>query len=450
MSSNTFGETFRVTTFGESHGAAIGCVIDGVRPGLSFDVKEIQRELDRRRPGRTALASWRQEMDRVAVLSGVFEEKTTGAPICLMIYNRDVDSSPYEDIKDLFRPGTGDYTWHRKYGIRDWRGGGRLSGRETAARVAAGAFAKTQLRLAGIRIYGYVSEIGGIEIKKVVREHIEDDPLYCPDGAASKKMQKKIEDAMADGDSLGGIVEVRAEGVPPGLGDPLFNKLDARLAQALMSIGAVKGVEIGDGFALARMRASKANDQMTRKGFSSNHCGGILGGISTGETIAARIALKPTPSIRKTQRTVDTRGRKRIITVGGRHDPCIAPRVVPVAEAMTAIVLLDALLRQLAVSGAEQDIESMRYLVDGCDDLILETFLRRLTFARRIGELKKAGKLPVKDAGREKEVMARVDQVAQELELPRKPVAAVFKEIVAVCRDAQKEAMKKNPPGKSG
>jgi chorismate synthase len=438
MSSNTFGETFKITTFGESHGAAIGVVIDGVRPGLQFNVKEIEREMERRRPARTPYASWRKEMDRVAVLSGVFEGKTTGAPICLMIYNRDVDSSPYEDIKDLFRPSTGDYTWHKKYGIRDWRGGGRLSGRETAARVAAGAFAKSQLRYLGIEIFGFVRELGGVGIKKVARERIEDDPLFCPDPAASRKMQKKLEAAMAAGDSLGGVVEVQAVGVPAGLGDPVFRKLDAMLAQGLMSIGGVKGVEIGDGFALAGMKGSKANDQMNEKGFVTNRSGGIQGGISNGETIVARLAVKPTPSIRKTQRTVDTSGRKRIIAIRGRHDPCIAPRVVPVAEAMTAIVLLDALLRQLAVSNAEQDVESLRFLIDGCDDLIVESLARRMALARRIGELKKEKKLAVRDAGREKEVLARTAGVAEELELPRKDVARLFKEIMAMSKAAQK------------
>lgn len=438
MSSNAFGETFRITTFGESHGAAVGVVIDGVQPGVYFDVKEIQSQLERRRPGRTAYSSWRKEMDRVAVISGTFEGKTTGAPVCLMVYNRDVDSSPYEDIKDLFRPGTGDFTWHHKYGIRDWRGGGRLSGRETVGRVAAGAFAMTQLRKAGIEVFGFVREIGRVEIKKFRRERIEDDPLFCPDAAASKRMRKKIEDTREKGDSLGGIVEVHAEGVPVGLGDPVFLKLDARIAQALMSIGAVKGVEIGDGFALAGMKGSTANDQMGDKGFKSNMTGGILGGISNGETIVARIAVKPTPSVRKTQMTMDTRGRRRIISVKGRHDPCIAPRIVPVAEAMVAIVLLDALMRQLAVSRADNDIESMRVLIDGCDEVILETILRRLAVAERIGAFKKAGKRKTKDAAREKEVLKRINDLAGEMELPRKRVAKIFKEIIAMSRDVQK------------
>jgi chorismate synthase len=438
MSSNTFGDVFRITTFGESHGAAVGVVLDGVRPGVDFDVGEIQRQLDRRRPGQGPYASRRGEMDRVAVVSGVFEGRTTGAPICLMVHNRDADSGPYEDIKDLFRPGTGDFTWAMKYGIRDWRGGGRLSGRETVGRVAAGAFAMTQLRKAGIEIFGFVREIGGIGIKKFLRPTIEEDPLRCPDPAASKKMQGKLEKAMRKGESLGGVVEVHAEGVPPGLGDPVFSKLDGELALGLMSIGGVKGVEIGDGFALARMTGSRSNDPLTPGGFASNRCGGILGGISNGETIVARLAVKPTPSIAKKQRTIDLRGMPRTISVGGRHDPCIAPRVVPVAEAMVAIVLLDALLKQLAICGAGMDLDGLRALVDGCDDLILKTVLKRLTIARRIGGFKGRCGLPVRDARREKEVMKRIGKVAAEMGLPRKGAAGIFREIIALCRAAQR------------
>ncbi len=438
MSSNTFGEAFRITTFGESHGAAVGVVIDGVRPRVEFDVKEIQRQLDRRRPGATAYSSWRKEMDRVAVISGVFEGRTTGAPICLMVYNRDVDSSPYEDIKDLFRPGHGDFTWHRKYGIRDWRGGGRLSGRETVGRVAAGAFAGTELSKGGIEVYGFVREIGGVEIKKFSRDRIDRDPLYCPDAAASLRMLKKIDDAVKKKDSLGGIVEVHARGVPAGLGDPVFLKLDARIAAALMSIGSVKGVEIGDGFAMARLKGSKSNDPITPKGFAANRAGGILGGISNGETIVARIAVKPTPSIGREQKTIDTSGRKKKIAVRGRHDACIAPRIVPVAEAMVSIVLLDALMRQLAIAEAAKDLNSLRTIIDGCDEIIVETIGRRLALAKEVGVLKKEKKVALKNAAREKEVMARVGELSSELGLPKKQVAKLFKEIIAMSRDAQK------------
>lgn len=323
---NTFGRNFRVTTFGESHGKAVGAVIDGCPPGIALAEADIQPYLDRRRPGTSDLVSARREADRVEILSGTFEGVTTGTPIALVVYNTDQQSRDYEALREIFRPGHADYTYHAKYGIRDHRGGGRSSGRETLSRVAAGAVAANILGRYGIGVAGKICEIHG-----------KTDP---------GGMEAEIRSARDRGDSVGGIVEVTATGCPPGLGDPVFGKLDAAIAAALMGIGAVKGVEIGDGFAAARAFGSENNDPLTPDGFAGNHAGGILGGISTGQEIVARIAVKPTPSINIPQRTIDTAGAEREVRIGGRHDPCIVPRIVPVAECMTALVVLDALLER--------------------------------------------------------------------------------------------------------
>ena len=323
---NTFGRNFRCTTFGESHGKAVGVVVDGCPPGISLTEADIQPYLDRRRPGKSPLESGRQEADRVEVLSGTFEGRTTGAPIALVVGNSDVRSEDYDALRDVFRPGHADYAYQAKYGLRDHRGGGRSSGRETLARVAAGAVAMRCLAPSGITIRGRIVEVHG---------------ATEPDA-----MEAEIRAARDAGDSVGGVVEVTAAGCPAGLGDPVFGKLDAAIAGAMMGIGAVKGVEIGEGFGAARLFGSEMNDPIDKAGFASNHAGGILGGISTGQDIVVRIAVKPTPSIRRVQRTVDLAGEEREISVAGRHDPCIAPRIVPVAECMLALVLVDAILEQ--------------------------------------------------------------------------------------------------------
>lgn len=339
---NTFGDVLRVTTFGESHGPAIGCVIEGVRPGVEISEESIQAQLDRRRPGQSKVVTQRKEPDKVHVLSGIFEGKTTGAPIALVIYNEDADPKKYDEIKDMFRPGHADFTFYKKYGFRDHRGGGRSSGRETATRVAAGAIAMEVLRRRGITIRAHAVEIAGIRARTCDYDVIESNPVRCADPEAAKAMEAAILDARKDRDSVGGIIQLDIDGVPPGLGDPVFCKLDARLAHAIMSIGAIKGVEIGDGFALTRLRGSQSNDAMAGGVFLSNHAGGITGGISTGQTIRLRVAVKPTASIASPQPTIDLAGRNVIIEVGGRHDPCIVPRAVPVVEHMAALVLLDA------------------------------------------------------------------------------------------------------------
>jgi chorismate synthase len=355
MASNSFGEIFRITTFGESHGPAVGVVVDGVPPGLKVDARAMQREMDRRRPGGSSVSSARDEPDRLEILSGIFEGVTTGAPVAMIVRNRDARPGNYSAISDVFRPGHADYTWWKKYGIRDWRGGGRSSGRETAARVAAGALARQIIAREGVEIFAHVVSIGGIRASSCDRAEAGRNPVRCGDARAAKRMLKAIAAAKKTGDTLGGIVEITVYGVPPGWGDPVFSKLDAVLGSALLSIGAVKGVEFGDGFALSEMKGSRANDPITPGGFDSNRAGGVLGGISNGAPIVARIAVKPTPSVSMPQHTVDVDNNARTIKVPGRHDPCICPRIVPVAEAMTAIVLCDAFLRQRAVSLRESE-----------------------------------------------------------------------------------------------
>lgn len=340
-SANTFGEIIRLTTFGESHGPAIGAVLDGIRPGIEISEETIQRELDRRRPGQSKVVTYRKESDTVHILSGVFEGKTTGAPIAMIIYNQDQRSENYDDLKDVFRPGHADFTFYRKYGLRDHRGGGRSSGRETACRVAGGAVAKELLARRGVRIVAHTVELAGIRAQTCDYDAIEGNPVRCADPEAAKAMEEAVLAARKDCDSVGGIVQLEILGVPPGLGDPVFGKLDARLTSAIMTMGAVKGVEVGLGFALARMHGSESNDPMAGGTFVSNHCGGILGGISTGEPIVMRVAVKPTSSIAKPQRTLNISGEDCTIKVKGRHDPCIVPRAVPVIESMAALAILD-------------------------------------------------------------------------------------------------------------
>ncbi|MBI3132584.1 MAG: chorismate synthase [Acidobacteria bacterium] len=345
-SPSTFGRAFRIVTFGESHGPAVGVVIDGVKPGLAFDLEAIQGELDRRRPGQSELVTPRSEADRLQVLSGVFEGKTTGHPIALAVFNENQRSGDYKSIQDLFRPGHADLTYDRKYGLRDPRGGGRSSGRETLARVAAGAFAKQQLARLGVTVRGFNREIAGIAGQVVDWAFVERNPLRVADPACFEYQKQAVEKARDEGDSVGGVCEVWIEGLPIGLGDPAFGKLDALLACGLMSIGAVKGVELGAGFASARRRGSQNNDPLTPDGPAKNDAGGTLGGISTGAPVVVRAAVKPTSSISKTQATITREGEAAEISTKGRHDPCIAPRVVPVAEAMCALVIYDAWLTQ--------------------------------------------------------------------------------------------------------
>jgi chorismate synthase len=356
MSGNTFGTIFSITTWGESHGLAVGVVVDGCPAGLPIAAEDIQKELDRRRPGQSIATTQRKEEDRVEILSGIFDGVTTGTPISMIIWNKDASSSAYDAIRNMPRPGHADYTYQAKYGIRDHRGGGRASARETVGRVAAGAIAKKLLSRDGIEIAGYVTELGGIKAHistsdlSTLRSNAESNPIRCPDQDAAGRMLELLDKVRLEGDSLGGIVEIVAKGVPPGLGEPVFDKLDGDLAKALMSLGAVKAVEIGAGLESARMRGSQMNDPLilkdSRVDFETNNAGGILGGISTGAPIICRIAVKPTPSISRRQRTVDLlSNRPAEIEIKGRHDPAIPPRIVPVAEAMVALVLADHHMR---------------------------------------------------------------------------------------------------------
>ena len=350
MAGNTFGKVFQVTTWGESHGTATGAVIDGCPPGLALDSSDIQNELDRRRPGKGGGESPRQEPDQVEILSGIFQGQTTGTPISLIIYNKDAHSKSYDHLEKIFRPGHGDITYLKKYGLRDHRGGGRASARETAARVAAGAVAGKLLARHDTQVIGYTVALGGIEVSKKNLDEISENRLFCPDNNAAAQMEERIDKVRKDGDSLGGIVEILARGCPAGLGEPVFDKLDGALAQALMSIGAVKGVEIGAGFAAASALGSENNDPITPTGFATNRSGGILAGISNGDEIIIRVAVKPIPSINQDQKTVDLENRPTTIRIGGRHDISAIPRIIPVCEAMVRLTLADHLLRQKAIS----------------------------------------------------------------------------------------------------
>ncbi|MFY0991436.1 chorismate synthase [Halomonas sp. C05BenzN] len=359
MSGNTFGKLFTVTTFGESHGPALGAIVDGCPPGLPLTEEDLQRDLDRRRPGSSRHTTQRREPDRVRILSGVFEGVTTGTPIGLLIENTDQRSRDYSKIKDQFRPAHADYSYHHKYGIRDYRGGGRSSARETAMRVAAGAIAKRYLATQGIRVRGYMSQLGPIAIDFKQWEAVGDNPFFCPDPDRVPELEAYMDQLRRDQDSVGARITVVAEGVPPGLGEPVFDRLDAELAHGLMSINAVKGVEIGDGFAAVASRGSEHRDEMTPEGFLSNHAGGVLGGISSGQAIVAHLALKPTSSITIPGRSIDVHGNAVEVVTKGRHDPCVGIRATPIAEAMMALTLMDHLLRHRG-QNAEVSVETPR------------------------------------------------------------------------------------------
>ncbi|MDH5470140.1 MAG: chorismate synthase [Gammaproteobacteria bacterium] len=349
MSGNSIGKLFTVTGFGESHGPALGCIVDGCPPGLELSADDLQGDLDRRKPGKSRHTTQRRESDEVQILSGVFEGRTTGAPIGMIIYNTDQRSKDYSKIMDRFRPGHADYTYQQKYGMRDYRGGGRSSARETAMRVAAGAIARKYLRVRyGIQIRGYLAQLGPIKLALKDWSAVEQNPFFCPDPSRLEELETYMDALRKEGDSIGARVNVVASGVPPGLGEPIFDRLDAELAHALMSINAVKGVEIGAGFDSVTQKGTEHRDELTPAGFIGNHAGGVLGGISSGQDILASIALKPTSSIRIPGKTIDIDGKPVEIVTTGRHDPCVGIRATPIAEAMLAITLMDHMLRQRA------------------------------------------------------------------------------------------------------
>ena len=355
MAGNSIGKLFTVTSFGESHGPALGCVIDGCPPGLELDSSDLQRDLDRRKPGTSRFTTQRREADEVKILSGVFEGKTTGTPIGLLIENTDQRSRDYSNIKDSFRPAHADYTYTQKYGARDYRGGGRSSARETAMRVAAGGVAKKYLETNhGITVRGYLSELGPIKAENLDWSVVETNPFFCPDETKIAQMEEFMSALNKSGDSIGARINVVASGLMPGLGEPIFDRLDADIAGAMMSINAVKGVEIGAGFSCVEHRGSEHRDQISPDGFLSNNAGGVLGGISSGQDITVSIALKPTSSIRLPGASIDVDGNPVEVVTHGRHDPCVGIRATPIAEAMLAIVLMDHLLRHRAQNMAVQ------------------------------------------------------------------------------------------------
>ena len=361
MPGSSIGKSFRVTTYGESHGPAIGCVIDGCPPGLPLHEDDLQPDLERRRPGKSRHTTQRRETDAVRILSGVFEGVTTGTPIHLMIENVDQRPRDYTRIKRVYRPSHADYTYHHKYGVRDYRGGGRSSARETTMRVAAGGVAKKYLReRAGIAVRGYLAQLGPLRPAAFDWDEVERNPFFCPDAETAEEMARFMDALRKSGDSIGARVDVVASGVPPGLGEPVFDRLDADLAHALMSINAVKGVEIGAGFRVVEMRGTENRDEITPEGFLRNNAGGVLGGISSGQDIRASIALKPTSSLRLAGRSIDTEGNPAEVVTHGRHDPCVGIRATPIAEAMVAIVLMDHFLRHRSQNA---DVESTAPLV---------------------------------------------------------------------------------------
>jgi len=358
MAGNSFGQLFTVTTFGESHGIALGAIVDGCPPGLELTEEDIQPDLDRRKPGQSKYTTQRKEGDRVRILSGVFEGRTTGTPIGLLVENEDQKSKDYGAIKDIFRPAHADYTYLNKYGIRDYRGGGRSSARETTMRVAAGAIAKKYLKEQnGIFIQGYLSAIGHIRLEPIDLNIVNENAFFCPDSSKLDEISQLIDDMRRQGDSIGAEVSVLAKGVPVGLGEPVFSRLDADLASALMGINAVKGVEVGDGMAVSSQRGTEHRDEMTPNGFTSNHAGGILGGISSGQDIMLKMALKPTSSLTTPGQSIDVHGNPVEVVTKGRHDPCVGIRATPIGEAMVALVLMDHLLRHRGQMGSAPGVK---------------------------------------------------------------------------------------------
>ena len=349
MSGNSFGKLFTVTTFGESHGLALGCIVDGCPPGLVLCAEDLQHDLDRRKPGTSRHTTQRREADEVQILSGVFEGKTTGTPIGLLIQNTDQRSKDYSKIMDRFRPGHADYTYQQKYGIRDYRGGGRSSARETAMRVAAGAIAKKYLKqVCGIEIRGYLAQLGPIKAEAMDWAQVEQNPFFCPDAAKVAEMESYMDALRKEGNSIGARINVVASGMVPGLGEPIFDRLEADIAHAMMSINAVKGVEVGAGFACVEQKGTEHRDEMTPDGFLSNNAGGVLGGISSGQDVVVSMALKPTSSLRLPGKSINLAGEPVDVVTEGRHDPCVGIRATPIAEAMLALVLMDHLLRHRA------------------------------------------------------------------------------------------------------
>ena len=423
MNASSFGKYFGITTFGESHGKVIGVVLDDVKPGVEFPYDDIKKALEKRRPGKGRFSSSRNEKDNFEVLSGVFNGKTTGMPICIIVYNKDYNSADYDNIKDIFRPSHADYTFYHKFKIYDYRGGGRASGRETVARVIAGEFANELL--GDIKIYAYPIKIGEIAAKSVDLSF--ENELNWHDRQTYPKLQDYLKKIKDNKDSVGGMLEVTIKNMPIGIGDPVFEKLDANIAKAVLSIGAVKGIEFGKGFVLSSMLGSNANDQMNKNGFLSNNAGGILGGISTGEDIVFRVAVKPTSSIGIPQRTIDKKGEDKIIRIEGRHDTCIVFRIIPVAVAMIKLVLADAISYQKLLSGENRTLSDYREAFEKIDEDILLAIYRRMMLSKEIGKYKKNHNIPVEDKKREKSVIEVLKKKAIAWDLSSEIVEKIWK-----------------------
>ncbi|MFH1726968.1 MAG: chorismate synthase [Pseudomonadota bacterium] len=443
MSGNIFGNNVKIISFGESHGKAVGVLILGLRPGIEISIADIQKQLNRRKPGQNKITSPRSEDDKIEILSGVFNGLSLGTPICAIIKNKDVKSQDYDNLKNVFRPGHADYTYFMKYGIYDHRGGGRASGRETAARVIAGSIAQKILKKSKIKIYAFTEQVGNIKAKKIDLLEIDKNPVKCPDKDKAKEMETYIKEISSQDDSCGGIVKAIIENCPGGLGDPVFGKLDAEISKALMSIGSVKGVEIGAGFSAAKMHGSKFNDQMNQEGFLSNNSGGILGGISNGNNIEIRIAVKPTPSILKKQKTINNLNEEKELKIKGRHDPCICPRIVPVVEAMLALVILDKMLSQeMLFFDTEADdlkkISVLRNKIDLIDSDILYLISERNKLSSEIGILKKKNSLKIYNQTRELEISKRNKKISRALKLDYYEVENVMGKIIDWSKKVQK------------
>ncbi len=433
MKSNSFGRYFGITTFGESHGPAIGVVIEDVKSGIEFPLDEIQEALDSRKPGKRQFTSSRKEEDKIVVLSGVFEGKTTGMPICLVVYNKDARSEDYEHLKNLFRPGHADYTYFRKFKIYDYRGGGRASGRETISRVAASGLVEDLIK--NININCYPVQIG----KFILKNHdlnFQND-LYWPDKTNFEELQNYLDSIQKKGNSVGGIVEVQIENLPAGLGNPIFEKLDANLTKAILSIGSVKGIEFGDGFNLANLKGSEANDQINKNGFLSNHSGGILGGISTGQNLIFRFVVKPTSSINIPQKTITKNGKEVSFISKGRHDTCIIPRIIPVAKAMVKLVLADAISYQKLIENQYLNLMDYREAIDKIDEDILIALCRRKEISELIGKFKEEKNIEIEDYEREKELLNNLKEKAKIWNLKKDFVEKIWKMIITESKKNQ-------------
>ncbi|MDP8220160.1 MAG: chorismate synthase [Candidatus Stygibacter frigidus] len=435
MNGNKIRSWLGVRGFGESHGTAIGVLLEDIKPGIKFPIEEIELELERRRPGRQSFTSSRLESDRIKILSGVIDGITTGMPICMVVYNEDQRIEDYAALKDIFRPGHADWSWYHKFKILDWRGGGRASGRETIARVAAGAIVKQLIK--PIQVEAYPVQIGKIRAGTFTEGFT--NQLFWHDPYTYDAVLQELSDAKEAGDSLGGVLEIRISEIRAGLGDPVFGKLDARLAEALLSIGGIKGIEFGAGFALAGWHGSQANDAMDVDGFKTNHCGGILGGISTGSEVIMHLVIKPTSSIAQPQQTIDIHGNEREIEIQGRHDTCLLFRTIPVAEAMVRLVMADCISYQKLLDGDKKDLNDYREALDRIDEDILLALRRRKEIVKLIAEYKAEHKLGILDVRREKEMIEELSIKAELWDIDNNFVKSIWRLIIAESRNLQEE-----------